>query len=201
MKTILIGSSFSFSKAGLECCWIIILVIILFASLSILLSIQNTLSKKISVYDVETKGIVKFQGVEVSYSDTFSQQLANVILIAIKHSPLKDIDANVEPHSPKFSKIDVSQAQAMIPRMKKVFTISHEEAWEIKINDTFYAIKIYSSKKNNWEIAIIPTGFQHYIDAVCFSLKLSGYDFINLNNALELLKKILNSDQSKKIRF
>ncbi len=164
-------------------------------SLCILLSIQSTLFKKLSVYDVDSKGIFKFQGIEVSYKDTFSKQLASAILMALRHLSLKYIDVDVEPYSPEFSRLDESQAKALIQGMQKVFTVSHEQAWEIKLDNTSYAIKVYYSKETQWEIAIVSIGFQHYIDALCFSLKLPGYEYINLNNALDLLKKnIQNSD-------
>jgi hypothetical protein len=160
------------------------------ATLFILLSIQNTLLNQTSIYDVDSRGAFNFQGLEVSAKQTPSQQLAGVVKIALINTPLKNIDVQIEPYSPNFSRLSEYQARNLIQSMLKVFTISHKQAWQWKLNDTFYAIKVYSSPGIYWDIAIVSVGFQHYIDALCFTLKLPGYESINLNNALNLLLKL-----------
>ena len=118
-----------------------------------------------------------------------SEKLAYYIKIALDYSQL--YDANPKPHNSNFSKLEPREALQLIKKMKKVFTISHEESWEYKINNIKqYAIKIYFSKNSGWDISIISTGLNHLIDVVFFVLKTRDYNYINFKNAINLMKII-----------
>lgn len=156
----------------------------------IALSMHSTLSNKLTIFDISSKGVVSFQEIEISHKEAPSEQLASTIKIALRNSSLQDIHVDVKPYSANVSKINEYQAKQLIQKMQKAFTISHEQAWELKLNETSYGVKVYYSQEAQWDIAIVSIGFQHYIDALCYVLKLPGYESLNSNNALKLLVKL-----------
>lgn len=117
------------------------------------------------------------------------EKLAYYIKIVLEYSQLND--ANPKPHNSNFSKLEPTEALQLIKKMKKVFTISHEESWEYEIKDIKkYAIKVYYSKHSGWDISIISTGLSHIIDAVFFLLRIRNFNYINLENAMDMMKII-----------
>lgn len=157
---------------------------------SITFSVHDTLSNKLTIFDITAKGVVSFQGIDISHEEAPPKQLSSTIKIALRNSSLHDIKVEIEPYSTNVSKISERQAKQLIQRMQKAFTISHEQAWELELDETYYAIKVYYSQDTQWDIAIVSIGFQHYIDALCYSLKLPGYESLNSNNALKLLERL-----------
>jgi hypothetical protein len=167
-----------------------LLVSFLVGIFSIAFSVQSTLSNKLTIFDITEKGIVSFQEIDISYEEASPKQLSYAIKIALRNSSLQDIKVKIEPYSPNVSKISEYQAKQLIQRMQKAFTISHEQAWELELDETSYAVKVYYSRDAQWDIAIVSVGFQHYIDALCYSLELPGYESLNSNNSLKFLKRL-----------
>ncbi|MBW4650743.1 MAG: hypothetical protein KME06_18935 [Kastovskya adunca ATA6-11-RM4] len=153
-------------------------------------SMHSTLSNKLTIFDITPKGVISFQEIEISHAEAPPEQLSSAIKIALRNSSLQDIDVDVESYSANVSRISEHQAKQLTQRMQKAFTISHEQAWELELNGTSYAVKVYYFQDTQWDIAIVSIGFQHYIDALCYSLKLPGYESLNSNNALKLLAQL-----------
>ena len=120
--------------------------------------------------------------------ESFEEQLVCIINTAIKKNNLSYLDSSIYPLNANFARIDSKVAMKARNNFKKVFTVSHQEAWQYKLNDNNrYALKLYVNKDLSWEIAIIQTGWKHYIDAFIFLFKLPGYKKLNITISYKYL--------------
>lgn len=141
-----------------------------------------------TIYDISPNGIISLYGELIKSDQSTETQLVNIIKITLKYCKMSIPDSSIQSLNSNFAIIDTQSAIRLKNNMHGSLTLSHKKAWEYKIpNFEKYAIKLYYTKKDYWEISIIETGWYHLFDALKFLLELPSHEHVNIKNAYDLL--------------
>lgn len=86
-----------------------------------------------------------------------------------------------------FAGIRRDAGMAMVSFMKPEPTSSHRRAWQLRLQGHF-ALKVYETAVDLWDVAVVTTGWRHYVDAAIYhSRVLPQRNYINYLNARHYL--------------